>query len=86
MSVAGEYLKNDNIQYIQFWDPAVAGYAMNEIAVMVLSGKKDQVKAGLDLGLNGYTKLISTDPKKPNLLYGAGWVGVTKANMSQYNF
>jgi simple sugar transport system substrate-binding protein len=86
VSVAGEYLKNDNIQYIQFWDPAVAGYAMNEIAVMVLSGKKDQVKAGLDLGLNGYTKLISTDPKKPNLLYGAGWVGVTKANMSQYNF
>jgi len=86
VSVAGEYLKNDNIQYIQFWDPAVAGYAMNELAVLALSGKKAQIKAGLDLGLAGYTKLISTDAKKPNLLYGAGWVGVTKANMAEYNF
>ena len=86
VSVAGEFLKNDNIQYIQFWDPAVAGYAMNELAVMALAGKKGEIKAGLDLGLAGYTKLIATDPKKPNLLYGAGWVGVTKANMSQYNF
>ena len=86
VSVAGEYLKNDNIQYIQFWDPAVAGYAMNELAVMALSGKKGEIKAGLDMGLEGYTKLIATDPKKPSLLYGAGWVGVTKANMANYNF
>lgn len=32
-SVAGEYLQNGDIQYIQFWDPAVAGYAMNMLAV-----------------------------------------------------
>jgi simple sugar transport system substrate-binding protein len=86
VSVAGEYLKNDNIQYIQFWDPAVAGYAMNELAAMVLSGKKGEVKAGLNLGLEGYTKLITPDAKKANLLYGAGWVGVTKSNMATYNF
>lgn len=86
VSVAGEYLKNGNIQYIQFWDPAVAGYAMNELAVMVLSGKKAEVKAGLNLGLPGYTNLTVPDPKKASLLYGQGWVGVTKDNMGEYNF
>lgn len=86
VSVAGEYLKNGDIQYIQFWDPAVAGYAMNELAVMVLNGKKNEVKAGLNLGLPGYTDLITPVKNKPNLLYGAGWVGVTKENMDKYNF
>ncbi|HMM41304.1 MAG TPA: hypothetical protein PKA95_05335, partial [Thermomicrobiales bacterium] len=40
-SVAGEYLANGDIQYIQFWDPAVAGYAMNILAVAALEGKGD---------------------------------------------
>lgn len=86
VSVAGEYLKNGSVQYIQFWDPAVAGYAMNVMATMVLSGKKGEIKPGLNLGLNGYTNLISPDASKPNLLYGQGWVGVTKENMKDYNF
>ena len=86
VSVAGQYLKNDDIQYIQFWDPAVAGYAMNILAVMALQKKTGEIKAGLDLGLPGYTKLITPAGAKPNLLYGAGWVGVTKANMADYNF
>ena len=29
---------------------------------------------------------IDLDAKKPNLLYGQGWVGVTKENMGKYNF
>ena len=86
VSVAGEYLKNDNIQYIQFWDPAVAGYAMNTIAVMALSKKTGEIKAGLDLGLPGYNSLTTPVAGQPNLLYGAGWVGVTKANMGDYKF
>ncbi|QKV17922.1 autoinducer 2 ABC transporter substrate-binding protein [Oricola thermophila] len=85
-SVAGEYLANGDIQYIQFWDPAVAGYAMNMLAVAVLEGKTDQIKAGLDLGLEGYTSLITPDESRPNLLYGAGWVGVTAENMDKYDF
>src|SRR5690606_18261393 len=44
VSVAGEYLKNGDIQYIQFWDPAVAGYAMNMLAVAALEKKNDQIK------------------------------------------
>ncbi|WP_323016799.1 autoinducer 2 ABC transporter substrate-binding protein [Castellaniella sp.] len=86
VSVAGQYLSNGDIQYIQFWDPAVAGYAMNMLAVAALEKKHDQIKAGLNLGLPGYESLIAPDTSKPNLLYGAGWVGVTKANMDQYNF
>ncbi len=86
VSVAGEYLKNGDIQYIQFWDPAVAGYAMNELAVMVLNKKADLIKASLNLGLPGYDNLLAPDASKPNLLYGAGWVGVTAENMSSYNF
>ena len=86
VSVAGEYLKNDAVEYIQFWDPAVAGYAMNMIAVAALEKKNDQIKAGLNLGLPGYDNLTAPDAARPNLLFGAGWVGVTKDNMDQYNF
>ncbi|MFT0532382.1 autoinducer 2 ABC transporter substrate-binding protein [Castellaniella hirudinis] len=86
VSVAGQYLANGDIQYIQFWDPAVAGYAMNMLAVAALEKKQDQIKPGLNLGLPGYEDLIAPDASKPNLLYGAGWVGVTKENMDQYDF
>lgn len=86
VSVAGEYLANGADDYIQFWDPAVAGYAMNMVAVAALEKKGEQIKEGLDLGLTGYDKLIAPDAAAPNKLYGAGWVGVTKENMDQYNF
>ncbi len=84
VSVAGQYLKDGDIDYIQFWDPATAGYAMNILAVMALS--KRPIKAGLDLGLPGYDKLAANDPKRSNILFGHGWVGVTKANMGEYDF
>ncbi|WP_026783258.1 autoinducer 2 ABC transporter substrate-binding protein [Pleomorphomonas koreensis] len=85
-SVAGKYLEDGNIQYIQFWDPAVAAYAMNTLAVMALTDKKDEIKAGLNLGLKGYESLTTPAGASPNLLYGQGWVGVTKDNMADYNF
>ncbi len=84
VSVAGQYLRNGDISYIQFWDPATAGYAMNILAVMALT--KKPVKSGLDLGLAGYNSLQTPDPKRPGVLVGQGWVGVTKDNMAQYNF
>ncbi|MBS1182832.1 MAG: LacI family transcription regulator [Proteobacteria bacterium] len=85
-SVAGKYLQDGNIQYIQFWDPAVAAYAMNTLAVMALTDKKAEIKAGLNLGLKGYESLTTPAGASPNLLYGQGWVGVTKDNMADYNF
>jgi simple sugar transport system substrate-binding protein len=86
VSVAGQYIKNGDIDYIQFWDPAAAGYAMDELAVMVLQKKGADIKAGLDLGLPGYNALKVPDTGNPKILYGSGWVGVTTANMKDYNF
>ena len=84
VSVAGRYLRNGDVGYIQFWDPAAAGYAMNVMAVMALA--KKPIASGTDLGLAGYTKLEAPDAARPNILVGQGWVGVTKENMGQYNF
>ncbi|WBU56326.1 autoinducer 2 ABC transporter substrate-binding protein [Paracoccus sediminicola] len=86
VSVAGEYLENGAVEYIQFWDPAVAGYAMNMLAVAALEGRQDQIQAGLNLGLEGYEDLTAPDESAPHKLYGAGWVGVTSENMGEYDF
>ena len=80
VSVTGQYLESGAVQLISFWDPADAGYAMNKLAVMVL--EKQEIKAGMDLGVKGYDNIIM-DGK---VLYGAAWVDVTKENMSEYNF
>lgn len=80
VSVTGQYLESGAVQLISFWDPADAGYAMNKLAVMVL--EKQEIKAGMDIGVKGYNNIIM-DGK---VLYGAAWVDVTKENMSEYNF
>ena len=85
-SVAGNYLENGDISYIQFWDPAVAGYAMNMLAVAVLEGRSAEIGAGTDLGLEGYRDLKVAGEDRQNVLYGSGWVGVTVENMDQYDF
>ena len=89
-SVAGQYLSNGDIDYIQFWDPAVAGYAMNLIALKELkaraAGEDAGIGAGTDLGLEGYTDLQLAEGANAKVLYGAGWVGVTKDNMADYDF
>ncbi len=85
-SVAGNYLENGDISYIQFWDPAVAGYAMNMLAVAVLEGRSNEIGAGMDLGLEGYTDLKVAGEDRQHVLFGSGWVGVTAENMDQYDF
>lgn len=87
VSVAGQYLKSNSVQTIHFWDPAVAGKAMNKLAVMVLDGRQSEIKPGLNLGLEGYENLI-TPTDDPTLLYGAGWVVVSmdKDNLAEYDF
>ena len=71
---------------IQLWDPADAGYAMNKIAELALSGHRDSITAGLNLGIAGYDNLIIPDPSRPQLLFGSGWITITKDNMADYNF
>jgi simple sugar transport system substrate-binding protein len=75
-----QYLDSGAINLISFWDPALAGYAMNRVAQMVIDGKS--VASGADLGVPGYEKVV-VDGK---VIYGSAWVDVTKDNASQYPF
>ncbi len=79
-SIAGQYLETGAVDGIGFWDPSVAGYAMNKLAVMVMNG--ETVTDGMDLGLTGY-EAVKLDGK---VIYGQAWVNVNKANMADYPF
>ncbi|SHH36543.1 autoinducer 2 ABC transporter substrate-binding protein [Marivita hallyeonensis] len=79
-SIAGQYLETGAVDGIGFWDPAVAGEAMNKLAVMVMNG--EEVTDGMDLGLPGYES-ISLDGK---VIYGQAWVNVNADNMADYPF
>jgi len=79
-SIASQYLETGAVDMISFWDPALAGYAMNKLAVMLVNG--EPVTDGMDLGVEGYGKL-ALDGK---VLYGQAWVDVTKENMADYPF
>lgn len=83
VSVAGRYLESGATDMIAFWDPAMAGRAMNEIAVRLLNG--ESIENGTDLGIEGYANLRQ-DSDKPILFYGSAWVDVTVDNMNYYNF
>ena len=79
-SIAGQYLETGAVDGIGFWDPSVAGYAMNKLASMVMAG--EAITDGMDLGLPGYEK-VKLDGK---VIYGQAFVNVTKANMADYPF
>lgn len=79
-SIAGQYLETGAVDGIGFWDPSVAGYAMNKLAVMVMNG--ETVTDGMDLGLPGYNA-VKLDGK---VIYGQAWVNVNKDNMADYPF
>ncbi len=69
----------------RFWDPKLAGLAMNKIAKMLIDGKT--VTNGMDLGLPGYTKVtVTKGPGKGIIVRGQGWVDVDKSNYKQYPF
>ncbi|WP_213307551.1 autoinducer 2 ABC transporter substrate-binding protein [Paraburkholderia sacchari] len=82
---AGKYLESGAINGIAFWDPKLAGEAMNKIAKMLIDGKN--VENGANLGLPGYEKVtVSKGPGKGMIVRGQGWVSVDKSNYKQYNF
>lgn len=80
VSVAGQYLETGAIDSISFWDPAKAGYAMNEIALMMLKGETP--KDGMSLTAEGYQNLKLVG----KVFYGSAWIDVTKDNMGDYDF
>lgn len=79
-SISGKFITSGAVDMISFWDPKIAGIAMNKLAMMHTKGEK--IGDGMDLGLEGYNKLIA----KGNVLYGSAWVDVTKENLDQYPF
>ena len=79
-SIAGQYIETGAVDGIGFWDPAVAGQAMNQLAVMVMNG--EEVTDGMDLGLPGYEN-VRLDGK---VIYGTAWVNVNADNMADYPF
>ena len=79
-SISTQYLETGAVDMISFWDPSLAGYAMNKLAVMLLDGQAPA--EGMDLGIPGYEK-VSLDGK---VIYGQAWVDVTKDNAKDYPF
>lgn len=80
VSVSGQYLSSGAADMISFWDPAMAGYVMNKVAVMLLEGKS--IEDGMDLEVEGYENVSIKD----KVIYGQAWVDVTVDNMDQYDF
>ncbi|RME49642.1 MAG: autoinducer 2 ABC transporter substrate-binding protein [Chloroflexi bacterium] len=79
-SIAGDLLYSGAIDAIGFWDPAVAGAACNQIALMHLRG--ETIGEGTDLGIPGYNNLIAVG----NVLYGDAAVYVDATNAAEYPF
>ncbi len=82
---AGKFLESGAVNGIAFWDPKLAGLAMNKLAQMLIDGKT--VQNGADLGIPGYTKVtVEKGPGKGVIVRGQGWVNVDKSNYKQYPF
>lgn len=79
-SIAGDLLYSGAIDAIGFWDPAVAGAACNQMALMKIRG--EEVGVGSNLNIEGYEGLIG----EGNVLYGDAAVYVDDTNADQYGF
>ena len=79
-SIAGQYMETGAVDGIGFWDPKIAGIAMNEVAMMVMNG--EEITDGMDLGLEGYEAVTLED----KVITGRAFVDVDADNMADYDF
>jgi simple sugar transport system substrate-binding protein len=79
VSSSSEYLLTGAIDVCGFWDPALAGYAMNEIALHVLKGGKLDTLA---FKAEGYQNYVIDGIN----VYGSAWIHATKENMNLYDY
>lgn len=82
-SIVNKYLPDGSVDKIFFWDPAIAGQAQDELAVMLVKGQA--IQPGLNLHLIGYENLQPI-AGTPHALHGSAWIDVDKSNASQYPF
>ena len=81
VSVSGKYIESGTIKSIGFWDPALAGQAMIEVAIAALENKAAD---GLALSVPGYEKLKLVD----KVFYASAWIDVDadSVNDPAYDF
>jgi simple sugar transport system substrate-binding protein len=79
-SISGQYMETGAVDGIGFWDPKIAGIAMNVVAMMVMNG--DEISDGMDLGLEGYED-VTLEGK---VITGNAFVDVDASNMGEYDF
>lgn len=81
VSVCGEYVEDGTVELMSFWDPALAGQAMIELAIATLDGT-----AAEDIALTtpGYEEL-TLDGK---VFTGSAWIDVDASNVNDeaYDF
>jgi simple sugar transport system substrate-binding protein len=82
-SAASKYLADGSIDKIFFWDPALAGEAQLQIALMLAQGKA--IQAGTNLNIPGYEKLTKLDGYD-NVYVGDAALEADAKTMSQYGF
>lgn len=81
-SVSEPYLKSGSNPCVLCWDPALSGEAMCKLAVMALEGKQDEIKTGLDLGIEGYNSIHVNGTN----ISGSAVLIIDEDNMGDYKF
>lgn len=82
---SADLLESGAITAIGFWDPKLAGMAMNSVAKTLLSGQK--LTDGMDLGVEGYNKVtVKKGAGEGLLIVGNGMVLADKSTYKKYMF
>ena len=82
-SVASPYLTDGSIDKIFFWDPAMAGEAQLQIALMLAQGEK--IEIGTNLNVPGYESLTKLDGYD-NVFVGNAALEADVNTISEYHF
>jgi simple sugar transport system substrate-binding protein len=75
-----DYLKEGVLQSVALWDPALSAKAMLNLAMAMWKG--EEVKTGMDLGVEGYNSVSVTGTN----VIGKGWIAITKDNVDTFTF
>ena len=76
-------LKSGAVASLTLWDPALAGKAMCAMALKLL--RKEEIKAPLDLGVDGY-KALTFKSGSDKVLEGQGWIVINADNVDSFGF
>lgn len=88
-SLGGDLIKTGAIDLGMGWDPAAAGYAVNKVLYMMLTGV--EITDGMDLELpeqySGYDAVILGEgPNGIKTLTGSAWIKLSPDSLAQYPF